>query len=166
MKEALVLPTERPGLVLRELATEADDLIYFNAVQEVREHVDNYGNSVASVYDSLEKVRNARLSPGLDVRMGIWDSGDFKGSISARTDDDVTEAQIGYWLKQSAVGNGYATLAVKALTPFVKPRFARVLAEVNIDNTPSLKVMERAGYIRRGLEFKRWGLAVIFEPGE
>src|SRR5688572_20752528 len=117
MKEVLVLPTERPTVVLRELATAQDDIDYLAGIKEDPAHVDNYLNEVASRYGTLEKVRDARLNAGDDIRMGIRDIGDFKGGIGARVDEeDKTQTEIGLWLRRSATGQGYATLAIKALT--------------------------------------------------
>lgn len=169
MKEVLILPTDREDVILRELATPADDIVYFEAVQENPEHVDNYLNEVASKYDTLEKVRDRRLNAGDDIRMGIWHNDEFTGSISARVnEDDKTQAEIGLWLRKSAVGHGYATLAIRALTTHVRSRFARVFAEVHPNNEASINALGRAGYHQTDVVEREWSgetvKALVFEP--
>jgi len=164
MPEVLILPTERDDVVLRQLATPADDIAYFNAAQEDPDHVDNYGNRVASVYTSIELVRDRRLSAGEDIRMGIWAEEDFKGAISARFKEGSPDTEIGYWLKKSATGNGYATLALKAITDHIVNTVPRIYAEVNVENIASINVLERAGYKPKMEVDRFWGRAIVFEP--
>lgn len=64
------------------------------------------------------------------------------------------------------MGNGYATLAVKALTEYLMSRSSRVFAEVRVDNEPSIKVMERSGCHRRAVVDRDWGRVIVFEPSK
>jgi RimJ/RimL family protein N-acetyltransferase len=63
-----------------------------------------------------------------------------------RTDPDALE--IGYRLKRSAWGKGYATEGVRALVrkAFVEQRALRVFAYTVRDNRASWRVMEKAGF--------------------
>ena len=153
----LVIETEHKGVLLRELASDEDDKFYLEALQEDPQHVDNYLNLVASRFDTLDKVRERRLTAGDDIRMGIWDGDRLVGGISFRvSEENKSQAELGYWLRKSAVGHGYATLAAKALTHYASPRFDRIFAEVHPDNTASQKVLERSGYHQSGVVEREW----------
>jgi RimJ/RimL family protein N-acetyltransferase len=167
-KPVLVIETEREGLVLKELSSGEDDRVYLEALQEDPQHVDNYLNRVASIYDTLEKVTERRHTAGDDIRMGIWDGDRLVGGISFRvSEEDKSQAELGYWLRKSAVGHGYATLATKALTHYVSPRFDKIFAEVHPDNIASQKVLERSGYHQSGVVERDWSgvkvAALVFD---
>jgi len=168
-QQPLTLVTDRKTVVLRELITPADDVAYFEAVQESPSHVDNYLNEVASKYDSLEKVRDRRLNTGDDIRMGIWDGNNFTGSIRAHIEEgNLTQAEIGYWLRESATGHGYTRLAIRALTKYIQPKFSRVFAEVHPDNAPSIKALIGSEYSQVDTVERQWSgetvKALVFEP--
>jgi ribosomal-protein-alanine N-acetyltransferase len=62
-------------------------------------------------------------------------------------------AEVGYWLAKDARGRGVASEAVARLARWgfeVLP-LARIQIEVDPRNTPSLRVAERAGFLREGL---------------
>lgn len=165
MSEALSLATEKPGVVLHELVSPYDDLALFDAIEEDREHLSRAGNDIAEKYPNPGAVRKAREeNPEKKLRLGIWDNDRLVGMIGAKPSEDESATEIGYWLRASATGNGYATVAVKALTQYVRPRFPRVFAEVHIDNPASARVLERAGYTKTGETIRDWGPADIFEP--
>jgi RimJ/RimL family protein N-acetyltransferase len=149
---------------VQELATSDDDKAYFEAVEEDRAHLSQFGETTAKYYKTLQDVRERRMIISNKIRLGIWDSESFKGTVNAQPNEDKSEVEVGYWLRASAVGNGYATLAVKALTDHLTPRFDRVFAEVHMENEPSIKVMRRAGYAEVGRVDRDWGNAIIFEP--
>jgi [ribosomal protein S5]-alanine N-acetyltransferase len=60
--------------------------------------------------------------------------------------------EIGYSMVEDERGKGYATEIVNALVQraFEDPRVREVVAEVHETNTPSIRVMERAGFVRIG----------------
>ncbi|MGB6229205.1 MAG: GNAT family protein [Litorimonas sp.] len=62
-------------------------------------------------------------------------------------------AKLGYWVAQAQSGRGHARAAVRALTTFAFDQLAlhRVEAAVQTDNAPSIRVLERNGYIREGV---------------
>jgi RimJ/RimL family protein N-acetyltransferase len=164
MAEHLIILTDRENVLLRELATAQDDIAYFEAIEEDRDHLNRYGNQIAQKYETLKAVRDRRLTAGSDLRMGIWDNEDeLKGMISGRPNHNGTEAEIGYWLRASAVGNGYATLAVNAMAAYLRPKYARVFAEVHFENIASGRVLERAGFVKTDVDIRKWGPTVIYE---
>ena len=160
----LILPTEQADVYLREWVTSEDDQAFFEAVDENREHLGQYGDLTGSKYQSVEDVRDRRLAATIELRMGIWYDGQAKGGLTATPEPDTSEIEIGYWLRYSAQKHGYATLAVKTLTMYIRPKYDRVFAEVHVDNIKSAAVMRRAGYTAVGQVVRGWGPAIVFEP--
>jgi RimJ/RimL family protein N-acetyltransferase len=77
------------------------------------------------------------------------------GANLSRFDPLRDSVELGYWLFRDARGRGVATRVVRAL---VEHAFAngilRVEAVVRIGNTPSERVLERAGFVREGVKRK------------
>jgi len=77
---------------------------------------------------------------------------DLRGDIHRVT------AEIGYWLGTACQGRGIATWAVREATEWVRALdLERVEAEVFETNAPSIRVLEKAGYVFEG----RLGRAAI-----
>jgi len=159
---ALLIHGQSKGVLLREL-TEADDQPYFTAIEENREHLDNFGNRAAVKYPTINEVVQAREQAGDKLRLGIWVFDGLVGAINATPNSDNTEAEIGYWLTESATGHGYATIAVRALTRYLCPQYDHVFAVVNTGNTNSANVLLRAGYQQSGEVDRDYGRAAIYE---
>lgn len=153
MEHPLRIYTERSGVELRQLASETDDIAYFEAVAANREHLSQFGDATANKYPDLESVKDARENPSNPdkIRMGIWDRDTFVGSINLTPDDDG-QAEIGYWLDARFVGRGYATIATKALARFAAKTYSSIYAVVNEGNTASEAVLERSGFQYNGRE--------------
>ena len=64
----------------------------------------------------------------------------------------VPKCEIGYWLRTSATGQGYATEVVNALTDFAFTycHMERIAIYVDVANTASAAVARRAGYPLEG----------------
>jgi len=62
--------------------------------------------------------------------------------------------EIGYWLAQPHWGLGVATQVAAALTvrAFALPEVTRVFAPVHADNPASMRVLEKNGFVREGLQ--------------
>lgn len=81
-------------------------------------------------------------------------SGAFLGMAALVTLDlEAREAEAGYIVAPSARGRGVAVRALRLLTDWalVELGLERVELRITPDNAPSLKVAERAGYVREGV---------------
>jgi RimJ/RimL family protein N-acetyltransferase len=146
------LETER--LVLREFTEgDVDNLVELDADPEVM-HFINGGRSTPR--EEVEQVILPRWlryyveSPGL----GFWAAedkatGEFVGWFHFRPGDGhpPDEPELGYRLRRSAWGKGYATEGCRALIDkgFAEFGVRRVLAETMFVNTASRRVMEKCG---------------------
>jgi [ribosomal protein S5]-alanine N-acetyltransferase len=72
--------------------------------------------------------------------------------IELQTDVERVSAGIGYWLGQTHWRRGIATEALKAVTAEAFQRFdiTRLYAVPFADHTASVRVLEKAGYVREG----------------
>jgi ribosomal-protein-alanine N-acetyltransferase len=80
--------------------------------------------------------------------------GEAAGGIGIEMHGDVerVSAEIGYWLGESMWGRGIATEALKAVTAEAFRRFdiTRLYALPFADHVASVRVLEKAGYVREG----------------
>jgi RimJ/RimL family protein N-acetyltransferase len=69
----------------------------------------------------------------------------------------VEALEIGYWIRASRTRQGLATEAAGALTRVAFERCGVIRTEIHVDpeNSPSLGVAERLGYVREGVLRKR-----------
>jgi RimJ/RimL family protein N-acetyltransferase len=163
MLQHLLIYTESPDVLLREFLSDEDDATFFQAVNENREHLSQLGDATSRRFQTVEDVRRSRLRHGTLIRLGIWHTnGQLLGAITATPYKNKHGVEIGYWLRASAVGNGYATIAVQAFTSYLRSKFGRVFAEVHIENTKSKNVLLRAGYVSTEIKKQRWGVVEIF----
>ncbi|MEO3927236.1 GNAT family N-acetyltransferase [Micromonosporaceae bacterium B7E4] len=143
-----------PRLVLREFTgADVDNLVALDADPEVMYFI-NGGRPTPREY--VEQVvlprwlRYYRESPGL----GFWAveeraSGEFLGWFHLRPGEGhpADEPELGYRLRRSAWGRGYATEGSRALIDkaFAEQGARRVLAETMVVHTASRRVMEKSG---------------------
>jgi RimJ/RimL family protein N-acetyltransferase len=80
--------------------------------------------------------------------------GEAAGGIGIELHGDVerVSAEIGYWIGQAHWGQGIATEALRAVTAEVFKRFdvTRVYAVPFAHHAASMRVLEKAGYVREG----------------
>lgn len=71
-------------------------------------------------------------------------------------DIDRRSAEIGYWLSEQYWGRGIVTEAVRALTEYAFATFdlCRIWANVFEWNPSSMRVLEKAGFVREGILHK------------
>lgn len=72
--------------------------------------------------------------------------------VELHTDVERVSAEIGYWLGEAYWGRGIATEALKAVTAEAFSRFeiTRLYAVPFADHAASVRVLEKAGYVREG----------------
>lgn len=76
------------------------------------------------------------------------------GSISVflQTDIERVSGELGYWLGKPYWGRGIMTPAVRAMTAYTIKTFglSRVFAIISSNNIGSMRVLEKAGFVREG----------------
>ena len=81
-------------------------------------------------------------------------NGEASGGIGVELHSDVerVSAEIGYWLGESLWGRGIATEALVAVTreAFKQYEITRLYAVPFADHPASIRVLEKAGYVREG----------------
>ena len=81
-------------------------------------------------------------------------NGEAAGGIGLERHTDVerVSAEIGYWLGETVWGRGIATEALRAVTAeaFRRYELTRLFAVPFADHAASIRVLEKAGYVREG----------------
>jgi RimJ/RimL family protein N-acetyltransferase len=146
------LETER--LVLRRFTmADADDLVNLDADPDVMRYI------TGGVPTSRDEIETEVLPAFLDyyqryAGFGFWAAmekatGEFLGWFHFRPGPDAApgEVELGYRLRKSAWGKGYATEGSRALIRkgFTEFGVQRVVAEAMAINAASRRVMEKAG---------------------
>jgi RimJ/RimL family protein N-acetyltransferase len=162
IQPALVdLPAELvgPRVVLRPYR-ESDAAALWAAVDESRQHLSAWLpwiSSYRSVEDALLSVRQMQAKWILreDLVVAILDRASGRllgGSGLHRIDWGIRCFEIGYWVRQSAVGHGYITEAVQVLTRFAFDVLEgnRVQIRMDVRNTRSRAVPQRLGFVHEG----------------
>jgi RimJ/RimL family protein N-acetyltransferase len=141
-----------------EMFTDAEVLKFAGGVMEedeIRRDMSNWtkrgGNGCIGIWcisdqDSGEKLGSAALLP-MPVEE---DDTDFSLVIPGRMPDG--DVEIGYFLKRSAWGQGYATETSKRLIrmAFEESPLTEVVATFDIGNVASRNVLEKTGFVNRG----------------
>jgi RimJ/RimL family protein N-acetyltransferase len=96
----------------------------------------------------------ATLAETPELRFCIACRGAAIGGIGLRpwTDVERFSAEIGYWLGEAFWGRGIATAAIRAVTQhgFEALGLHRIFALPYARNAPSLRALEKAGYVCEG----------------
>lgn len=105
-----------------------------------------------------------RMAAGTDAQFAIVRRADAAvvGTCTLyRLDAQSRMAEIGYVLRPSEWGQGYATEAVTTLLDwgFDQLDLNRVEADIDPRNAPSVRAMERLGFTREGHLRERWIVA-------
>ena len=101
--------------------------------------------------DFLKHAAAAQDPSNLAIEVG----GQAVGAIGyvPGTDVERFSAEIGYWLGKAFWGRGIATEALELVTglAFRELNLLRLFALPFADNAPSVRILEKAGYVREGL---------------
>jgi RimJ/RimL family protein N-acetyltransferase len=155
------LPAEIRGarVTLRPYRPE-DAAQLFAAIDESREHLRPWMPWVDE-HASLDDTRDycvrtaANWLQRSDLALGIFATrgGEFLGSTGLHEPDwRLRSFEIGYWLRESAVGHGYMTESVLLLVDFAFAQLDARRVQIFCDtrNEPSRRVAERAGFVLEG----------------
>jgi ribosomal-protein-alanine N-acetyltransferase len=103
--------------------------------------------------DLIEYVERQDLLPRV-LNLGIEVDGAAIGSITLMPGVDVerVSSEIGYWIGKEHWGRGIMTDALRAMTTygFRDLGFHRIYAMAFARNKPSLRILEKAGYVKEG----------------
>lgn len=152
-QKELEVPTERISVALRQF-TLVDAEPLFVLINGNREHLSQHGDDTAQKYPDLESVAKSISNPPnpLKLRFGIWDGQIFVGSVNLTPQERSDEAELGYWLGSQFTKKGYATTAARTLADYAVRElgYKKVFAKVVKNNKPSIKTLERSGFVRTG----------------
>lgn len=100
--------------------------------------------------DAHEWVRHCDSSGELSFALEV--DGECAGGIGLVRGDDVhrLSAELGYWVGRAHWGRGLATQAVRATSEIAFQKFGlvRLWAQVFETNPASMRVLEKAGFVR------------------
>lgn len=148
----LILRRTRPTQEMAEMI--------FRAVDESREHLrpfcpwEKNDDSVESVLNYLrDKELKTRKGERVEYGIFIRESGEYIGNIQVF--DILPEkrsAEIGYWLKKSAIGNGYMREALRILEKYCFTELGLYRVQLGCDtrNRASAAVIVACGYRLEG----------------
>jgi ribosomal-protein-serine acetyltransferase len=110
--------------------------------------------SVADAPPTIRSMR-ARWLTREDLIVGIFDRASGRvlgGSGLQRINWNVRAFETGYWLRDSAVGNGYASETVQVLTKFAFEQLGANRVEIRMDpqNVRSRNIPVRLGFVYEG----------------
>jgi [ribosomal protein S5]-alanine N-acetyltransferase len=108
-----------------------------------------YTRKAADEWIAFAQQQNPQTQFAIEV------NGEAIGSIGLMQKSDVERcsAEIGYWLGEAVWGRSIATAAVQALTAYGFEAFGltRIFAVPFANNPASMRVLEKAGYVREGV---------------
>jgi len=159
---ASVKQLEGEKVILRPLAMSmAEEL--FAAVDESREELLRFlpweNKTVDDTREFIQRSVRER-EEGWSLGLAVYEksTGTCAGTIGLRFKDSYSPIGfIGYWIRTSLAGNGYATDAVTTLVRFCRDhlKLVRIDAAVAATNVASQRVMAKCGFQEEG--FKRKG---------
>ncbi len=141
-----------------EMFTDADVLKFAGGVMEEDEicrQMSNWtkrgDNGCIGIWCISHRGNGQKLGSGALLPMPVEeDDTDFSLVVPGRMPDG--DVEIGYFLKRSAWGKGYATEACKRLIrmAFEESTLTEVVATFEVGNIASRNVLEKAGFVDRG----------------
>lgn len=129
---------------------------YLESREALRRFVPWENRSAQDVFLFAERAEKQRAA-GQELHLAIRElsSGRMLGTIGAHHLDAFTpRGEIGYWIRTSAAGQGYASDAVFAFTAFLAgpAGLSRITAKVAVDNLASQRVLIKTGFTEKGFE--------------
>lgn len=151
-------PLSAAGFILRRL--EADDAPWIAAACNDRE-MSRYTAVIPYPYSLADARSFIRFAAhrwdegtGATFAVGRDPGGDGLGTIALNIHKaDPAMAEVGYWLCKQARGRGIAATAVRLVSgwAFAELGIERLNLTTAVENVPSQRVAENAGFTREGL---------------
>jgi ribosomal-protein-serine acetyltransferase len=152
------IKTEIPSLILRLLKEEDAEELFLRNDQN-RGHLRQWMpwlDETKSASDTLNFIRRSLdgTTVGTQYSYALLLGGELVGVVAFNNIEKMNRcATMGYWLVKSKMGNGYMTVAVKALIEegFQQLELNRIQARVATGNYPSQAVCDRLGLKKEGV---------------
>ena len=95
----------------------------------------------------------AGWAEGTMANFAVVEGGRPVGSIGIRWLEGFDEgtAEVGYWVADEARGRGICTRALRLAAPWALGHSERLQLRADVDNGPSNRVAEKAGFTREGV---------------
>lgn len=107
-----------------------------------------------TIADARSWIRSI-AAPGPALHLAIEVAGEAVGGVSLEIGPDIERctAEIGYWIGQRHWGGGIATAALQGATEYALAALplTRIFALPFLRNPASLRVLEKAGYMREAI---------------
>lgn len=151
----MIVATEDPTIMLRAWASDDYAALVRHGNNKLvwRNLTDMFPHPYTHA-DAVEWVSIAN-APGPNLSLAIDLAGEAIGGagVIAAEGNGFHTGQFGYWLGQAHWGRGIATAVARALKDhaFSGARFKRLEAPVFAWNPPSMRVLEKAGFVREGV---------------
>jgi ribosomal-protein-serine acetyltransferase len=132
----------------------------FEAVDANRGHLGTWFPWVASTveaqvtHDFIQSQLDA-WAKGTGLCCGIFEGERIVGTIGCHgINPRMKHVEIGYWLTADVTGRGIMTCAVKAMIDYLVGQrgFHRIIIKARVDNTASIAVATRNGFVYEGTE--------------
>jgi RimJ/RimL family protein N-acetyltransferase len=144
-----------PRLIVRDYRSTDAEAIW-RAIEESRSSLTHWVPDIARRQTPAEVRSGLELLAGQRERgqgqvFGLWEraSGAFVGEVGLyQLEWDRRSAEIGYWLRQTARGHGYAAEALELVCAHARTvlELRRVEAHIALDNVASRRLAERQGF--------------------
>lgn len=156
-----VLTTDRIRLTPLTVADHAELLVELDADPAVMRFISGRAMTREEVLHSWlgKRTRPDAAARGIGYWMGYDDAGDWLGWWCLGVDDaDPAAAELGYRLRRTAWGHGYATEGSRALLDhaFATAGVSRVWGVTMAVNAGSRRVMEKLGMVPAGGYVGHW----------
>jgi len=161
--EAPPVPSGDPGVRIRPYRLKDAQALYDAAVESC-DHVYpwlSWCHPGYAIEESMEWLQHSKgaWATGSEFVFGIVDDDDrmLGGCGLNRLDGPHHTANLGYWVRASALGRGVATQAVRQLVAFAfgETSLQRLEIVASVENRASCRVAERSGAIPEGIAHGR-----------
>jgi ribosomal-protein-serine acetyltransferase len=139
--------------------TEAEDAeMIFRTIDNEREYLSEWLPFVEFtqlISDTQSFLENGSKDDSNDLTFGIYFQRNFVGLIGLKdTDFDNKKTEIGYWLSEQYQHKGIITNSCKTLIDYAfdEMKLNRIQLKAGTENRKSIRVAERLGFKREGIE--------------